>query len=64
MLTEIRAKGSHGYVANTRVAQFFDAAGKASAGNAGSNVFRITVDFHLFIGFERCKDFKEIENYD
>lgn len=64
MLTEIRAKGSHGYVANTRVALFFDAAGKASAGNEGSNVFRMAVDFHLLIVFKRCKDFKEIENCD
>ncbi|ARN77473.1 hypothetical protein BST97_05440 [Nonlabens spongiae] len=62
MLFKIRAKGSHGYVANTRVALFFDAAGKASAGNAGSNVLRMAVDFHLLTRFERYKDFKEIEN--
>ncbi|BAO55991.1 hypothetical protein NMS_1982 [Nonlabens marinus S1-08] len=46
------------------MALFFDAAGKASAGNEGSNVFRMAVDFHLLIGFKRCKDIKEIENYD
>jgi hypothetical protein len=33
-----RAKGSHDYVENTRLALFFDAVGKASARIEGSNL--------------------------